>query len=74
MKIPFKEVPYGGRIVVAGNVWVVLERYGDGKLARESFTPGERQQLCCFVDDEEGITLDTEVEYLGLEPHKPTGA
>lgn len=30
--------------------------------------------MCCFVDEEEGITLDTEVEYLGVEPYSPPKA
>jgi|5_EtaG_2_1085323.scaffolds.fasta_scaffold01188_11 hypothetical protein len=67
MQVKFRDVPLGGRIVICNNVWVVLETYGDGKVARESLQPGTRQQLCCFTDPEEGITLDTEVEFLGLK-------
>ena len=68
MNVKFRDVPLGGRIVICNTVWVVLETYGNGKVARESLQPGAIQSLCCFTDSEEGITLDTEVEFLGLEP------
>ena len=67
--VKFRDVPLGGRIVICNTVWVVLETYGNGKVARESLQPGTMQSLCCFTDPEEGITLDTEVEFLGLKQH-----
>lgn len=68
MKVKFKDVPLGGRIVICDTVYVVLETYGRGKVVSESLEPGSRQSLCCFTDPDEGITLDTEVEFLGLQP------
>lgn len=68
--VKFKDVPLGGRIVsqFTDTVWVVLETHGRGLIASESLEPGSRQSLCCFTDPDEGITLDTEVEFLGLQP------
>lgn len=56
--------------MICGTVWVVLQKHGDGLVVRESLeVPAHalRQSLCCFVDSNEGITLDTEVEFIGLE-------
>ncbi|AUR87729.1 hypothetical protein NVP1103O_72 [Vibrio phage 1.103.O._10N.261.52.F2] len=69
MMVKFRDVPLGGRIVVGGNVWVVLERHSRGKIAQECLEPVTRQSLCCFTDPEEGTTLDTEVEFLGLKQY-----
>ena len=70
--VKFRDVPLGGRIVVGDNVWIVLERHGRGKIAQECLEPKSHQSLCCFTDPDEGITLDTEVEFLGLELVPPS--
>ena len=69
MKIKFSDVPLGGRVFIAGSVWIVLERHGYGKLAKETLNPHEKhfQSICCFFDEEDGMTLDSEVEFIGLE-------
>lgn len=71
MQVKFRDVPLGGRIVIGDTVWVVLETYDDGRVAKECLQPGAIQPICCWTDPEEGITLDTEVEFLGLK-HFPT--
>lgn len=75
MKIKFRNMPLGGRFFGFGKVWIVLQRYGDGLVAEECLNPNKkdplytslRQSLCCFVDEEAGITLDSEVDFIGLE-------
>lgn len=73
MLIKFREVPKGGRILLNNEVWVVIERHGRGLVAREALTPGHLQSLCCFVDVDAGITQDTLVNFIALNPH-PAGA
>lgn len=67
MKVKFKDVPLGGRIIICSSVWVVLQQYGSGLVARESLTPGNIQSLCCFTNESDDYTLETEVEYIGLD-------
>jgi hypothetical protein len=75
MKIPFKNMPLGGRFFGYGKVWIVLERHGRGSIVEECLNPCKkdpfyvslRQSMCCFTDPDEGITLDSEVEFIGLE-------
>jgi len=67
-RVKFRDVPYGGRIHHLNRVFVVLEPYGDGKICDETFVTGSRAQgLYCWVDEEEGITLDTEVHFITQE-------
>lgn len=75
MKIPFKNMPLGGRFFGYGKVWIVLERHGRGKIVEECLNPNKKdplytslmQSICCFVDIEEGVTLNSEVEFISLE-------
>ena len=75
MKIAFKNMPLGGRFFGYGKVWIVLQNYRYGLIVEECLNPNKkdpmytslRQSLCCFVDSEAGITLDTEVDFIGLE-------
>lgn len=75
MKIPFKNMPLGGRFYAYGKVWVVLERHNRGLIAEEFLDPNKkdilytslRQSICSFVDESEGITLESEVEFIGLD-------
>ena len=75
MKIPFKNMPLGGRFFGYGKVWIVLETHGRGSIVEECLDPNKkdplytsfRQSICSFIDEHEGITLDSEVEFIGLE-------
>lgn len=62
--LKFKDVPIGGRIDYASRTWVVLENYGYGLLRHYTGIGGEHNSVCCFVDEENGITLDTEVNFI----------
>lgn len=64
MKIKFREVPIGGRINYCGKIWVVIENFGDGIVHQYTGEINKWQSICCFVDEEEGTTLDTEVDFI----------
>lgn len=70
MKVKFRNMPLGGRFDDYGQIYIVIDRHGDGLVASECLNPSDaiiRQSLCCFVDSNEGITLDTEVNFIGLD-------
>lgn len=62
----FKDLPKGARFMYPGgkDVWVVLESYGDGLIAKWQGIDGPTigQSLCCFVDDD--CPLETEVNVI----------
>lgn len=64
-KIKFKDVPTGGRINEYGKVWVVMNNYGGGLLVEYTGENDLTNSVCSFVDSENGITLDTEVDFIG---------
>lgn len=63
--IKFKDLPMGARFKYpdGGAVWVVIEPFGSGLIAKwEGLVESARQSLCSFCDDE--WSLDSEVEVL----------
>jgi hypothetical protein len=51
----FKDLPIGARYKYpgSGDIWVVVQPYGYGLVAKwEGLKSGVRQSMCCFVDDE----------------------
>lgn len=46
MRVKFRDVPLGGRIGINETVWVVLERHGRGKIARECLDLGNSPAQC----------------------------
>ena len=67
-KVKFKDVPIGGRIKEYGKLWVVLENYGDGLIVEYEGHTGKKNHhmsLCSLVDEAEGISLETEVNFVG---------
>ncbi len=64
-KIKFKDVPTGGRINEYGKTWVVMNNYGDGLLVEYTGENNLMNSVCSFVDEASGITLDTEVNFIG---------
>lgn len=68
IKVKFKDVPVGGRIKEYGKVWVVLKNYGDGLIVeydRKTCVENYMMSLCSFVDENSGITLESEVNFIG---------
>jgi hypothetical protein len=65
--VKFNDLPKGTRFKYpdGDDVWVVLEEYGDGLIAKWNGVDQDStcQSLCCFVDDEDW-TLDSEVEII----------
>lgn len=64
-QIKFKDVPAGGRIKAHGKTWVVIESYGDGLLQEYTGENSAFLSRCSWVDKFAGITLDTEVNFIG---------
>lgn len=63
MKTKFKDAALGSVYYVQKkHPYVILQTYGDGLVASVRDEPLFRQSLCCFVDEEDGISLDTEIE------------
>ena len=60
----FRNVPVGGRISEYGKVWVVIENYGDGLIVEYTGEKTLTYTVCSFVDDNNGITLDSEVNFI----------
>ena len=61
----FKDLPKGARFRFHGgtDVWVAIETYGKGLIARwEGINSGKRQSLCSFVGDE--YNLESEVQVI----------
>jgi hypothetical protein len=62
----FKDLPIGARFKYpdGDSIWVVVEPYGDGMVARwEGISaPRLRQSICSFVDDE--YSLESEVQVI----------
>lgn len=65
MKRKFKEVPIGGRIFEYGKTWVVIENFGHGLIVEYTGECSDWLSHCSFVDEEENITLDSYVEFIG---------
>lgn len=60
----FKDLPKGARFRFHGgtDVWVAIETYGKGLIARwEGINSGKRQSLCSFVDDEHSLESEVQV-------------
>lgn len=69
-KVKFRDMPLGGRFDDYGRAFIVIQRHGDGLVASECLRSDNvmlHQSICCFVDVEAGITLDTEVNFIGLD-------
>lgn len=66
-KVKFKDVPIGGRIKEYGKIWVVLENYGRGLIVEYSGETAveNHHMFCSFVDEDGGITLESEVNFKG---------
>lgn len=67
-KVKFKDVPIGGRIKEYGKVWVVLQNSGRGLIVEYTGEIGvmnHHMSHCSFVDEDEFITLETEVNFIG---------
>jgi hypothetical protein len=65
MQLKFKEVPIGGRIFEYDRVWVVIENFGNGLIVEYTGECSTWLSHCSFVDEEENITLDSYVEFIG---------
>ena len=61
----FKDVPIGGRIKKYGKTWVVIKNYGNGLIVEYTGEIKNHSWHCCFVDIDEGITLETKVNFIG---------
>ena len=73
IKMKFKDAPVGARFKYpnAEGVWVKLNSYpegiygsGDGLVCRWNGNVKGYQAFCSFVDEEEGINFDTEIELI----------
>lgn len=73
IKMKFKDAPTGARFKYpnSNKVWVKLNSYskgmfheGEGLICEWNGNVQGIQSMCCFVDEEEGIDFDTEVELI----------
>tara|TARA_R110000822_G_C15210962_1_gene483323 strand:+ start:443 stop:643 length:201 start_codon:yes stop_codon:yes gene_type:complete len=64
-QVKFKDVPTGGRIQEYGKTWVVMENYDDGVIIEYTGKSNLWHSYCSFVDADAGITLETEVNFIG---------
>lgn len=62
MMVKFKDAPLGSVFSIGHRNYTILETHGDGLIASVECVGPLRQSMCCFVDDNEGVTLDTEIE------------
>lgn len=68
INLKFKDVPLGGRIKEYGKVWVVLKNFDRGLIVEytgDTATANKHMSHCSFVDEGEGVTLETEVNFIG---------
>jgi hypothetical protein len=74
MKLPFRLAPIGSRYQEGGETFVILRTSGQGlvvQLVGNDYYLKEthgRQSYCCWVDEYNGVTLDTEVELISDIP------
>lgn len=70
MKLPFRLAPIGSRYQACGETFVIISTLGQGlvvQLVDNDYYLKEahgRQSHCCWVDEYNGVTLDTEVELI----------
>lgn len=67
LKMKFKDAPIGARFKFIGenmprDVYVKINAYGDGLVVKWNGNVQGHQSHCCWLDKENGIDFNTEVE------------